>query len=290
MLSRLLRPIIAGLFTPLAKLLMRIGVTPDFITIAGTIITSLLALWLIPNGHLFWGGFWIGVFALFDSLDGVLARMSGRSGPWGAFLDSTLDRITDGAIFGAIILYFMRRIYVGGAGAFGLPVSFPISISSSAWVWPWQLLMDAHPLNTASDAQVMAVLDSWIAMAALACLALGAVVPYARARAGAFGVDAKSGLFERPARLLLALVPLGFVQFGLSPWVLFIALTILAIGSFITVLQRMLEVRRALAGVYYDNDGNVIAPAGMDVTGLNVPLGGSAIRRGESAPPSDSSK
>jgi len=244
MLGNLLRPIIAKIFTPIAKALMALGVTPDMVTIAGTIITSLLALWLIPNGHLFWGGFLIGVFALFDSLDGIMARLAGTSGPWGAYLDSTLDRITDGAVFGSIIIFFINRLLNTPMNAgFQLLAPGEVSIArlDPRW-WPSFGLEIGQAALTRPT-----ILDYWSLLAALACLIIGGIVPYARARAGAFGLEPKSGFFERATRLLFALVPLGFMQFGLSQWVLFAALVILAIGSAITVLQRIAEVKRGLA-------------------------------------------
>jgi len=94
------------MFTPMAKVLARWGVSPDLITVAGTLVTVCLALGLLPTGHVLLGGALIGVFALFDSLDGVLARLTNGSTPWGAFLDSTLDRLSDGAIFVGITLWF----------------------------------------------------------------------------------------------------------------------------------------------------------------------------------------
>lgn len=105
MFSRL-RSAVGRMFTPLAKVLARWGVSPDLITVAGTLVTVGLALGLLPTGHVLLGGILIGIFALFDSLDGVLARLTNGSTPWGAFLDSTLDRVSDGAIFVGITLWF----------------------------------------------------------------------------------------------------------------------------------------------------------------------------------------
>jgi len=79
------------------------------VTIFGAIASSALALWLIPAGHLLIGALVIALFALFDTVDGILARLSGSAGPWGALLDSTLDRISDGAIFLSIALYFFHN-------------------------------------------------------------------------------------------------------------------------------------------------------------------------------------
>ena len=75
-------------------------------TIGGTLVVVVTALWAFPTGHLLLGTLVIAVFVLTDSLDGVMARQAGRSGPWGAFLDSTLDRFGDGAIFAGLVLWF----------------------------------------------------------------------------------------------------------------------------------------------------------------------------------------
>ena len=101
-----LRGAMTRLFTPLAKLLLRLGVSPDAVTIAGTLVVVTTALWAFPTGNLLLGTLIITVFVLTDSLDGVMARQAGRSGPWGAFLDSTMDRFGDGAIFAGLVLWF----------------------------------------------------------------------------------------------------------------------------------------------------------------------------------------
>ncbi len=105
MLSRL-RGAMARLWTPLADALLRAGVSPDAVTVAGTLGVVVTALWAFPTGHLAAGALVIAVFSLTDSLDGVMARRAGRSGPWGAFLDSTLDRFGDAAVFGGLVVWF----------------------------------------------------------------------------------------------------------------------------------------------------------------------------------------
>ena len=105
MLKRL-RAVMTTVWTPLADLLIRLGVTPDAVTITGTVAVVVAALWLYPSGHLLAGSLVITVFVLADSLDGVMARRSGRTGSWGAFLDSTLDRFADGAIFAGLVLWY----------------------------------------------------------------------------------------------------------------------------------------------------------------------------------------
>lgn len=100
------RHIWAAVMTPPAKLLWRLHVPPDVITWLGTILVVVASLATIPRGLLWQGGLLVLVLVLSDGLDGQLARMSGTTSTYGAFLDSSLDRIADGALFGAIILYF----------------------------------------------------------------------------------------------------------------------------------------------------------------------------------------
>ncbi len=196
MLSRL-RTVWGRLMAPLADGLLRMGVTPDQVTIGGTVVSVALALWLFPTGHLFLGAILLGVFTVLDTIDGLMARRSGRSGPWGAFLDSTLDRFADGAIFAGLVIWYTGR----------------------------------------GDDRLTAVL-------ALACLVLGAIVPYARARAEGIGMTANVGIAERGDRIAVSLVAAGLVGLGVPRVVLTMALALLAAASLVTVVQRMLVVRR----------------------------------------------
>jgi len=102
-----LRPAIARLLTPVGRLLARTPVTPNALTITGTLGVSAGALWLFPTGHLFAGTVVCTIFVLADMLDGALARVKGTSGSWGAFLDSTLDRVADASIFGGLVMWFV---------------------------------------------------------------------------------------------------------------------------------------------------------------------------------------
>jgi CDP-diacylglycerol--glycerol-3-phosphate 3-phosphatidyltransferase len=103
-----LRPLIARLLTPVGKALARTPVTPNAITITGTTGVVAGALWLFPTGHLFAGTMVCTAFVLADMLDGVLARVKGTSGAWGAFLDSTLDRVADAAVFAGLTIWLAR--------------------------------------------------------------------------------------------------------------------------------------------------------------------------------------
>ncbi len=80
--------------------------SPDAVTIAGTAGVILGGLVLYPLGFLWWGSVVIAFFAFSDVVDGIMARLQGRSGGWGNFLDSTLDRLADGAIFAGLTIWF----------------------------------------------------------------------------------------------------------------------------------------------------------------------------------------
>jgi CDP-diacylglycerol--glycerol-3-phosphate 3-phosphatidyltransferase len=103
-----LRPMFARLLTPLGGALARTPITPNMITAAGTVGVMIGALWLFPLGHLFAGTLVCWGFAMFDMLDGLLARLKGTTGSWGAFLDSTLDRIADAAVFAGLAIWLAR--------------------------------------------------------------------------------------------------------------------------------------------------------------------------------------
>jgi CDP-diacylglycerol--glycerol-3-phosphate 3-phosphatidyltransferase len=103
-----LRPAFARLFNPVVQGLARTPVTPNMITVAGTVGVSAAALSMFPIGELFPGAFTATVFVFTDMLDGQLARIKGNSGKYGAFLDSTMDRLGDAAVFGGITIWFMR--------------------------------------------------------------------------------------------------------------------------------------------------------------------------------------
>ncbi|MHB1593902.1 MAG: phosphatidylinositol phosphate synthase [Streptosporangiaceae bacterium] len=102
---KVLRPGLARLLTPVGRALARTPLTPNMITVIGTVGVSGGALGLFPTGHLFAGAVVCTVFVFSDMLDGALARVTGSSGPFGAFLDSTMDRIADAAVFGGIAIW-----------------------------------------------------------------------------------------------------------------------------------------------------------------------------------------
>ena len=197
MLNRFARAFFTKLFTPLARLFLKLGISPDVVTIVGTIGVCVGALAFYPRHEFFWGTIVVVVFVFSDTVDGVMARLSDRSSKWGAYLDSTLDRVGDSAIFGGLVLWY--------AGDGGTP---------------------------------------YLAALALACLILGSVVSYAKARAEGLGMTANVGIAERAERLVVVLAATGLVGLGVPEVLLTVVLALLALASLITVVQRMLEVRR----------------------------------------------
>jgi CDP-diacylglycerol--glycerol-3-phosphate 3-phosphatidyltransferase len=197
MLNRFARALFTRLLTPVAMLLLRAGVSPDIVTLVGTLGVVVGALAFYPTGHLLAGTLVIVAFVFSDTVDGIMARKSGVSSQWGAYLDSTLDRVGDAAVFSGLVLW-----YAGGG-----------------------------------DDRLTAVL-------ALACLTLGSIVSYAKARAEGLGMTANVGIAERADRLVAVLVAAGFVGLGVPRVLLTVVLGVLAVASLITVVQRILEVRR----------------------------------------------
>jgi CDP-diacylglycerol---glycerol-3-phosphate 3-phosphatidyltransferase len=109
MLNVKVRPAVARVINPVARWLAGHGVSPDVITVVGTLGVIGGSLGFFPRGQWFWGTIVVTVFVFSDMLDGAVARVTARSGPWGAFLDSTLDRFGDAAVFGGIALFYAGR-------------------------------------------------------------------------------------------------------------------------------------------------------------------------------------
>ncbi len=189
-------------FSPIAHFLLRHGVSPDAVTLVGTIGVCVGALGFFPRGQIWLGVVVVTAFVFSDLIDGYMARSSGRSSSWGAFLDSTLDRIGDAAIFGGFVLYFA---------------------------------------NSGDDMVMMVV--------SLYALVMGSVTSYARAKAESLGMQAKGGIAERADRLVAVLVVAFFADVFNAIILLDIVLWLLAAASTVTVVQRMVLVRRQALGL-----------------------------------------
>jgi len=224
MLNRFARALFTRLLTPVARAFLAMGISPDVVTLVGTLGVCFGALVFYPRGEFLWGTLVITAFVFSDTVDGIMARMSKRSSRWGAFLDSTLDRVGDAAVFGGLVLYY--------AG--------PASPDAAA---------------SARDSVGSALVDRELMLAlALACLVLGGIVSYARARAEGLGMTADVGIAERADRLVAVLLAVGFVGlgwttgYGLPEVALLVVLALLSVASAVTVVQRMLVVRAQALG------------------------------------------
>jgi CDP-diacylglycerol--glycerol-3-phosphate 3-phosphatidyltransferase len=232
MLNRFARALFTRLFTPVARALLRLGVSPDVVTVVGTLGVCAGALIFYPTGHFVIGTLVITAFVFSDTVDGVMARMSGRPSKWGAFLDSSLDRVGDAAVFSGLVLYY------AGRGE-----------------------------------------DTLTASLALTCLVLGSLVSYIRAKAEGIGLKADVGIAERADRLVATLLTTGLVGWFLPDVVLTVVLALLAIASAVTVVQRLLYVRRqALAA------GEVRTRVVLPEAATGDPAYGADAGRGSDAP------
>lgn len=97
-----------AVFGPIARWLVRRGVSPDAVTIAGTVVTAVVSFGLLARGHMVAGSLALGFVLVTDSIDGTMARAMGRNSRWGAFLDSTLDRVADACVYLSIALVVQR--------------------------------------------------------------------------------------------------------------------------------------------------------------------------------------
>ena len=179
--------------------LARTRVTPNALTAAGvTLAAAAAVLVFLENRHelaLFWlAAVTFVVGSLLDVLDGALARASGKGTPFGAFLDSTTDRISEALVLGAIALVFARH-------------------------------------------------EQTVALAlALAAIPGSFLVSYTRARAEALALKGDVGIGDRAARVVVIAAGLFLAPWGALPW----AIAVLAGTAWLTVVQRVLAVRRQL--------------------------------------------
>lgn len=194
----------AKLSAPVARGALKLGFTPDGITILGTAGSVLAALTLFPIGQLWWGAFTVFVFVLADMLDGAMARERGYGTRFGGVLDATCDRIADGAIFSGLL-------------------------------W-WAAFVD-H--------------DAPLVVATLICLVTSQVISYIKARAEANGLRGDGGIIERPERLIIVLTGAGLSGVGFlhAPWLIDVAMWLLAAASLVTVGQRLHSVRTSPGAV-----------------------------------------
>jgi CDP-diacylglycerol--glycerol-3-phosphate 3-phosphatidyltransferase len=110
MLQRSLRDPVAKLIAPLVKILIKLRISANLISTIGGVGSTISALYFFPKGEFFTGVLWVAGFVIFDLFDGAVARSSSKGiSKWGAVLDSTLDRLSDMAIFIGALLFFIEN-------------------------------------------------------------------------------------------------------------------------------------------------------------------------------------
>lgn len=190
---------VAQLVDPIARLLIKARITPDALTWFGAGATLVISVLFLAQGDFLLGAILFGAFSVVDLLDGTMARMLGTSGPWGAFLDSTLDRVSDAAVICGICFYYANN---------DLPNS------------------------------------NLVVSAGLIALVMGLLTSYARAKAESLNAKCTIGIAERAERNILIWISLLLTS--LVTDVMSYALVILAVVSTITVIQRIVYVRKQL--------------------------------------------
>ena len=201
------------LIEPLAKALISIGLTANAVTVIGTIGTIVVAFVTGITGWLFAGAVVLTLLVLADSLDGSIAKLTTGGTQFGAFLDSTLDRIADWALLAGVIVFFILHA----------DWWYDISRSSPDYI-------------------------GWVGVgAAMVSMMTSFVTSYARARAESVGFEVKNGIATRADRLVIILV--GMAITGLTHHGLWLAIdmVLLAVLGVVTVFQRVLEARRQMA-------------------------------------------
>jgi CDP-diacylglycerol--glycerol-3-phosphate 3-phosphatidyltransferase len=187
------------LIEPVAEYLVRRRVNPNVITTIGTVCT-LAAATIYAFGHISIAGWVLGLTALFDVLDGLVARRTGRETTFGAFYDSSLDRVSDGAVLAGLTVFYATDT----------------------------------PRHSVTMVVIclMAIIGTFL-------------TSYTRARADALGIDAKVGLIQRVERVVLLSAPQAFFGLAFHGLVLAAIVTLLAVTSWITAVQRIAFVHRA---------------------------------------------
>ena len=198
---------------PLVRLLARGHVGPDMLTVAGLVLSLAAALLFLAGGFR-WAALLLALGGLCDLLDGEVARERNVATTFGAFLDSTLDRLGE-----AIVLTGIAGFYV-----FHL---VQLATDPSRVLAERDLGLEPRTWFLASLSAMLAMVGSFL-------------VSYTRARAEGLGLECRVGWFERPERVIVLIVG---ASFGIGN-VMSFALLLLAVLSFVTAAQRVMHVRK----------------------------------------------
>ncbi len=220
------RSAVRALLDPVVALLARLGVEPDHVTWTGLLVTCAGGA-LFASGRFRLGALVATVGCVMDVLDGALARRKGGTTRWGAFLDSTTDRIADGALFLGVAVHYAQTVLATLGNEDRLT----------------DLLLGPPP---ATAIVVDGVMNNAIyALLAVLAMIAALLVSYTRARMEGLGLECRAGWFERPERLI---VLLGAALFGSASSAMPRALALLLILSCFTVFQRVAYARARLHG------------------------------------------
>jgi CDP-diacylglycerol---glycerol-3-phosphate 3-phosphatidyltransferase len=244
--------------------LARLGVTPNGLTVCGLLLNVLAGLLLAWQAYIP-GALMVLVAGAFDMLDGALARVSNRKTVFGGFFDSTIDRYSEAVVFLGLQVAFLRDAMAGGQGG-------QAGGGNAA----------AGPLAGAPDGWPGAGGD-WYAWAGVVLCYVVAInsllISYTRARAEVEGLNCEVGWLQRPERIII--LGLGLLLPRPGPLVVLAGLAIL---TQITVLQRMLHVRRLTAEQGGPGGGASSLLAGRGVGGgESSRLAGRGVGGGESS-------
>ncbi|MGH2773773.1 MAG: CDP-alcohol phosphatidyltransferase family protein [Actinomycetota bacterium] len=212
MLSRRLKQAVTRILAPLIGALSRWGVSPNVLTVASLVPAAAAAL--LAAGHrLLAAGIVLLAGSSLDMLDGAVAKASGKTSSRGAFLDSTIDRVSDSLVLGGLFWHFANTSSVSEiAVRRGSPFDAPLVSGASSF-------------------------DRWGPHLAVASLVLGFLVPYIKARALSLGFTCEAGLADRPERVVI-------VALGLMLGRPAIGLAVLAGVSAVSAVQRFAAVWR----------------------------------------------
>lgn len=199
--------------TPIGNFLARIGIHPNVLSVCGLIL-SIIAGVMYGMGLFFLASFVVILAGICDTLDGQLARQTGRSSKFGAFFDSTLDRYSD-----LSLLIGMAWFFSGYKALLGFNGQ---SITN-----------DSHP---------------WTILFIILAMTGSFMVSYCRARAEGLGLKCNIGVMQRPERIILIVLgSLLSVIPGVGPLIIKMTLFILALSTNITAIHRILYVRNQLS-------------------------------------------
>jgi CDP-diacylglycerol--glycerol-3-phosphate 3-phosphatidyltransferase len=125
-----MRELFKNIINPVAAFLLKLGLTPDMVTLAG-FLGHIAAAFLAASGKFTWAGLVILLTAPFDALDGAMARQRGNNSKFGAFFDSVIDRYSEFALYGGLMVYYGARQDIGGILLVYLSVAGSIMVSYS---------------------------------------------------------------------------------------------------------------------------------------------------------------